>query len=585
MRRAYLTFRERILNRGIATGVMAFVFVIWSAVHGVPPDNSIRGRDPDASRVQRLATGDAERIGNVVAGTGATLKFYFTPRPPLPGTDPSLPYPSGYTISGQKLTVSRGGFTSAWILQIEGWDPDQNGQPLLRTFQDKIDAAGFLGSNAVPANSGCDLVYPAINSFPCQKTCVGGSNNGGNCTNSSNCPKTCAGGTNNGLSCTSNANCPGGVCSGSCSVDPCPAMLGESGIICGGVAFGVCVWGWQDFTRNDWVFATITSVNFTTGKGLVSPSGPVFGGTTDPTYEIFDSGGKFYTGSLILPVPACCKGVYTMGHVVAETFAQDQAQPANDIPIAALIPGQLECNVDPCTSVTCNAPNDCTTPEYLGPECLKNRFITVSPTDNGGQSALRVTLDSLQHPQPSNFAQFPPPDFSAFEGQARWVGPVFDCTETEMPRTTFKCAFLQCTPFYTNWTTLLAGNWLHITGAEIMPSSDYTIDQLNSSCQGNEQNCTDIARTEQVKTSRYGDCIPNYQNPTAPFPPVQPNVSDQAAIIDKFKSVSSAISRTRAQLQPSIIGMSQPVTISDVASVVDAFRGLAYAQMGPQQCP
>ncbi len=52
-----------------------------------------------------------------------------------------------------------------------------------------------------------------------QSKCVGGSNNGQNCTTDANCPKTCQGGSNNGNPCATNTNCPPtgiGVCTGHC---------------------------------------------------------------------------------------------------------------------------------------------------------------------------------------------------------------------------------------------------------------------------------------------------------------------------------------------------------------------------------
>ena len=99
------------------------------------------------SDVTRLVTGDSARLNSVVAAPGAaSLQFYFTPVPALPGTFPGLAYPAGATIVGQKLTVSGGGFISAWNAQISSWDPAQSGNPLLRSFQDKIDALGMMGA-------------------------------------------------------------------------------------------------------------------------------------------------------------------------------------------------------------------------------------------------------------------------------------------------------------------------------------------------------------------------------------------------------------------------------------------------------
>ncbi|MBI1827617.1 MAG: hypothetical protein HY287_13800 [Planctomycetes bacterium] len=293
----------------------------------VTDDVASRTKGKAASDATRLVTGDPAHLNSVVAGVplGQTLKFYFTPRAALGGTSTGA-YPAGATVVGQVLTVSGGGFNSAWITQLEGWDPGGTGDPLLRSFQDKIDATGFMGANAAPANAGCDLAYPAA-TFACQKTC--------------------AGGANVGLPCTTNGNCPGSTCA-----DPCPALMGESGTKCGGTVALECDWGWQSTTRADWVFAANAPSDQTPVAAIISPTGPNFAGTVNPGTEIFDSGGKFYTGTLVLPVPACCKGTYTIGHKIDETFAQDQDQPANNILVAAYVAGQLTCQIGSCCTAS-----------------------------------------------------------------------------------------------------------------------------------------------------------------------------------------------------------------------------------------
>ncbi|MBI1826213.1 MAG: IPTL-CTERM sorting domain-containing protein, partial [Planctomycetes bacterium] len=329
------------------------------------------------TRVEGLVTGDAARIGNVVAGDQGTLKFYFTPRPPLPGTEPSLAYPSGWNITGQTLTVPSGGFTSAWITQIEGWDADQSGNPLLRSFQDKIDATSFLGVNASPPNPGCDLTYPASNLVSCQKTCASGPHRGEACSQS-NCPASCIGGTHAGQSCRFFSDCPGGLCTAPCD-DPCQDMLGEPGPYCGATAPGFCDWGWQNKCgadvdcnpphRADWVMAADTLSDQFGVAAIVSPTGPNFAATANPGTEIFDEGIRYYTGTLLLPVPACARGTYTIRHKADETFAQDQAQPWGGPPIAALVTGVLEIPMGSCcTDFTTPSAATCTAGVTVG-EC------------------------------------------------------------------------------------------------------------------------------------------------------------------------------------------------------------------------
>ncbi|MBI1825865.1 MAG: IPTL-CTERM sorting domain-containing protein [Planctomycetes bacterium] len=331
--------RKQPVFRQMTIKNLGFLVAVASAIC-VFTNQSVVAKPPAASGAERLVTGDAARIGHVVTGTGATLKFYFTPRPPLPGALFSLAYPQGYNITGQKLVVSRGGFYSAWITQIEGWDPMGTGNPLLRSFQDKIDANSFKGENASPPNPGCNLVYPAV-VIACQKVC--------------------AVGVNHGSPCTTNGNCPGSTC-----VDQCPNLLGEPGPKCGGTIAGVCDWGWQNTFRADWVLVANAPSDQIAVAQIVSPTGPVIAGVTYPGVEIFDTGVRYYTGTLVLPVPACSKGVYTIGHKIDETFAQDQAQPANDIPVAAFVAGQLSIPTGSCcTDFTTPSQATCTPSLFL----------------------------------------------------------------------------------------------------------------------------------------------------------------------------------------------------------------------------
>lgn len=386
------------------------------------------------SDVTRLVTGDSARLNSVVAAPGAaSLQFYFTPVPALPGTFPGLAYPAGATIVGQKLTVSGGGFISAWNAQISSWDPAQSGNPLLRSFQDKIDALGMMGANAAPPNAGCDLVYPASAEYACQKACVGGAHAGNPCTNNSQCT-------------------PGGVCT-----DPCPGMLGEVGTNCGATVAGFCDWAWQATARADWVMASAPG-NFTPAANIVSPTGPIFAGTTNPTFEIFDTGGRFYTGTLTLPVPACCKGVYTVGHVLGDplspqTFAQDQAQPPNNIEIAQTVAGQLECQIGDCCT-----PNACLDGLTLA-ECntaggiFKAGVTCVNPptTDGcaecpaGPGSAGNAQCEARESPQDACITSTCLPDLScAHNPKAGW-NQATQCCDSATGNVTTPGGCAQCT--------------------------------------------------------------------------------------------------------------------------------------------
>ncbi|MBI1826846.1 MAG: right-handed parallel beta-helix repeat-containing protein [Planctomycetes bacterium] len=215
----------------------------------------------------------------------------------------------------------------------------------------------------------------------------------------------------------------------------------------------------------------------------------------------------------------------------------------------------------------------------------KNRYISfaILPQSLGMQTAIRVELTSLIHPTPLNLPQYPVINYSALQGQIRYVGPVQNCVESENPPTTFKCAILQCSPLYIDWYAVLGSATLHVRGAEIVPSSMYSVRQLPFSCRGSELACTTLSDALPVSTQRWGDVIVPFQDPSASAPLTQPNISDVAAIVDKFKNLPTAISLARADLNPATPDGS--VNIADVASGVDGFKGLAYAFSAPATCP
>jgi len=221
----------------------------------------------------------------------------------------------------------------------------------------------------------------------------------------------------------------------------------------------------------------------------------------------------------------------------------------------------------------------------------KVRFVSFVPQAGGVNTAIRVTLDSLQHPDPPNLPQFPSPDFTAFEGQVRWVGaPSVYCESGGVPPCaapgdgTYVAATLQCDPYYTDWSVITGGGVLHVTGIEVIPSSSYTVEALAAGCQGNEQTCTFVSAGLNISTSRWGDVTPPYQT-ASPAPLSQPDIADVVAIVDKFRMIPTAESQPLLRMQPDMVPLSSPLNIADVAADIDAFKNFAYPFPGPTNCP
>ena len=68
-------------------------------------------------------------------------------------------------------------------------------------------------------------------------------------------------------------------------------------------------------------------------------------------------------------------------------------------------------------------------------------------------------------------------------------------------------------------------------------------------------------------------------------PTLRPDVDDISAVVDKFKDVSGAVSKARAQLYTNVPNPSASVDFSDIAACVDAYKGQSYPFPGPSNCP
>ncbi len=232
-------------------------------------------------------------------------------------------------------------------------------------------------------------------------------------------------------------------------------------------------------------------------------------------------------------------------------------------------------------------------------------FKVTGPATPSKMDAIRVCMVDLQNPQPPNAPQFPPQNFHAWDlgspaactsctgdptcpagataqgGCCRWVGPWVTVYESQGPPLAGPsiAARLQCTPYYWDWKSK---GPIWVVGAEIMPSSQYSVQAYSSSCMGSEATCTNVSAPVTMYTRRSGDVEAPYNPPTA-VP--QPNAIDLAQVVNKFKSVVGAPVKCRAQLQPNLPELNADVNAIDIVSVVDAIGGKAYPYAGPCPCP
>jgi len=283
-----------------------------------------------------------------------------------------------------------------------------------------------------------------------------------------------------------------------------------------------------------------------------------------------------------------------------------------------------------------------------------NRYLGFTIPPSGGSTAIQVSLDYLMHPNPPNLSQFPPPCCDDLErgpgcvegpnGCVRWVGEVrfaecigggnagqpctgsqdcpggtcsgsrcagganvglactsaancpgssclpSACTGSQVPPTYFMCAPLVCSPHYENFAAHTGNRPLFVYGAEIMPSSTYTVTQVASQCSSGvefktQRWCDVVAAFQSRCTCSLGgnECLSgdpcngniNCPSGTCNCPlPMQPNITDCGAIVDCFRGVSGASIVPVCDVAPQVPNNS--VNITDVAACVDAFRGFPY---------
>lgn len=121
---------------------------------------------------------------------------------------------------------------------------------------------------------------------------------------------------------------------------------------------------------------------------------------------------------------------------------------------------------------------------------------------------------------------------------------------------------------------------LYVYGPEVVPSSVYDVQMVSQDC-GNE-GAQGVSVPLTLTTSRWGDLVPPFSSLSELG---QPNFTDINAAVDSFKSIVTAPGKVGAQIQPNIPNPDVEISFSDIAAVVNAFKGLAYPYEGPTICP
>ncbi len=362
----------------------------------------------------------------------------------------------------------------------------------------------------------------------------------------------------------------------SCNEDAdCAAAFGTPGSAC---TNNQCQAIFPDIHRSNFIFASPCQSAGGVSDSSCDPS-VGFGDSSDCT--ILGNSIR-YTGTIVLEIPADAagsynielspastitlrfqsglSGTYSLHEIAADWGGSGVIEPAH-IKIQARIPP---------------APVASSNPE-AAPAARSTGVEFVPQTPVVEPFAVRVTLDSLHHPDPP-YSGGSVADFSSFEGQHRWLGPPVQYVESVANPSTFWASTLQCTPHYMDWSTV---GPIHIVGSEVVPSSTLSVRTFGLNCMNLEPTCTNVSTPLEISTARWGDV----QIPFAvPGGPTQPDLGDAAALVDKFKNQPAALSKVRTKLQPAIPNMAADVDFSDISICIDAFKGKPYP-FTMQSCP
>lgn len=225
--------------------------------------------------------------------------------------------------------------------------------------------------------------------------------------------------------------------------------------------------------------------------------------------------------------------------------------------------GNLSVSCEPSTCLVAPAPLPEPTP------INKNRYLGFVPVvGTGERAAIRVRAIDVH-------------SFPEFNGAVRWVGAptTYPNSPAVDPLPPITVSRLQCDPVFLDWSSV---GLLYVTGAEIVPSSQYEVAMVNESCADNLDSSDVYSEPMVLGTTIWGDVRPYYD---APGNPVQPDMLDVAGLVETFLGSKQAIEKPRAQLQPNVPDPSRSVDFRDISDCMSSYIFNVYPYHGPCTCP
>jgi subtilisin family serine protease len=218
-------------------------------------------------------------------------------------------------------------------------------------------------------------------------------------------------------------------------------------------------------------------------------------------------------------------------------------------------------------------------PLQADPDGSKARYFSFRNVDSGRQQAMRVIMQDL------------PPPFDYANGRVMWVGPPIEFSEnsgsrlaSDLPSApSFWGSTLQCNQHYTDWSNY---GLVQVYGGSVVPGGTYVVQAVDSTCDAGAEISYSNALNQPM--SDWGDCVGGFDGVQCVWTEAEGIVSgaDILAPLDKFRNRNCAVSKARADTEPST--PDQIINISDVIQNLNAFRSAPYPFSGPpvtNPCP
>lgn len=225
---------------------------------------------------------------------------------------------------------------------------------------------------------------------------------------------------------------------------------------------------------------------------------------------------------------------------------------------------------------TCDGATSCICPPSSPPApettvIAKSRCISVTPTNAGIQTALRVNLKELG------------PPFRGLAGTKMWIGNPHVVTEAsdnsgDTPPPTFMAASLQNTPDCRDWGAV---GPIDVMDDGIIPGARIEVQAIDCICDTAARG--NFSAALDVQTSIWGDVVGNNFDSLLPgrWDPPQGVVdfNDIGTVVDKFKNLPGAPLKARVDISPNVPDL--VIDFVDIGRCVDAFVGNPYPFAGP----